>query len=167
MSATIASVIRLTVSLLTVVSSISSRCRWISPVVSPDAYSEITWPSSPSRAAGPVWHQLRVEGPVAIPRHPDRHLTDLGRHRLCERPVAGVARAPALQGGRLKAEVFGQLGLQTRLEHPRHQRRQQAAGTGQRNALGPGLLDQVASDLVERVDANELGRRSRHGRPGV
>ena len=49
MSSTMASVIRLIVSRDTSVPYISARCAWMSPVVRPLAYSEITLPARPSR----------------------------------------------------------------------------------------------------------------------
>ena len=62
--------------------------------------------------------QLRLKGPLAVPRRPDRHRPEIGLERLGRRPVADVAR-PARRRlpGRI-AQVLGQLGPQRGLDHP-------------------------------------------------
>ena len=55
----------------------------------------MTLPGEPVQAALPLAHGLRIEGGVAVPRHPQLNLADLGRHRLRVGPVAVVARPSA------------------------------------------------------------------------
>jgi hypothetical protein len=53
--------------------------------------------------------QLRLEGAVPVPGHPDLDLADLGVHLLRRPPVAAVARPAARRVARLITQVLGQL----------------------------------------------------------
>lgn len=49
----------------------------------------------PAQPAGALGHEHRGERPVAVARHVQAHLTDLGRDRLRRRPVARVRKVRA------------------------------------------------------------------------
>lgn len=106
-------------------------------------------------ATGTLGHQPRLEGPVAVARHRQRDVTDLAGQRLRARTVAGIRTAPP---GRITlriAQMAGQLGLQTPLQHRLHQLGQQPTLTGQRQPItiyfGHQVVQQPGIDhLVDR-----------------
>ena len=113
----------------------------------------------PGKPALPDRHRHWFERPVPIPRHIDSDITDLGPNRFRVIPVAGVPRAASLDSVWFIAEVFGQLGLQRSLHDLLDQTREQAALTGQGDALVAGLINQAARH------GRQLSIRRQHQRP--
>jgi hypothetical protein len=111
--------------------------------------------------------QLRVERALPIPRDLDLHRAHVGGHCLRAGPVARVPAVAALGRVGLVAQVLGELGLQSGLEHHLGQPAQQPVRAGQRGPLrlrlGSEPSDQLLIDLVPT--ALPAGRQLRHG-PG-
>ena len=105
-------------------------------------------------------HCHRREARVAIPRHPQLDLANLGGHRLGVAAVAAVARPSALGGVGFIAQMVGHLDLQAGLEHLAHQRGQQAVVAGQLDTLAAGPLDQLGRPVPHR----RLVAHRRHAR---
>src|SRR5207245_3480845 len=102
-------------------------------------------------------HRDRLERALPVARNAQANLADLRRHRLVVGAVARVARpaASALMGP--VAEMLGHLDRETGLQHMSHQAREQAALTGQRDAVLARASDQQLRPVLQR-----LRRPSRH-----
>jgi hypothetical protein len=116
-------------------------------------------------AALPLGHQPRLERRPAIPRHRQRHLTDLGGQGLRRRPVTRVRTTPPGRITLLIAEMVAQLGLQTPFQHrPDHLRQEPAlAGQPQSVTIDPFHqpikqtgLDHVVDRIPSRTRPNLL-----------
>ena len=97
------------------------------------------------QAALTLGHRHRIEGGVAIPGDPQIDLADIGCDRLRVAAVAAVARRRTFDRVAFIADVVGHLDLQAGLQHPAHQRRQQAVVTGQLDALAASSGHQLLS----------------------
>ena len=124
------------------------------------------------QAALPLRNSDRLETAVAIPGHPQIHLADIGGPRLGIGAVAAVARASALDGVALIAEMVGHLDVQPGLQHPAHQRGQQTVIPAEFDSLLPGPSVQRLSPrphglIVAAHPLEARTRRRRHRRLGT
>src|SRR4029450_8603637 len=106
----------------------------------------------------------RVEGAVAVPRHPQSDLADLGRHRLGVRALAAIAPPAPLDRVWLVADMVGHLDLEPGLEDLAHQSRQQPVVAGQFDTLGTSPVNELGRPLPHRrlVTHERNATRTRH-----
>jgi hypothetical protein len=106
----------------------------------------------PTRPAGALGHQARLEGAGPVPRRGQSDVADLGRQGLGRRAVPGVWAAPPGRVALLVAEMISQLRSQAPLEHRLDHLRQEPALAGQLQITGVDLGHQ----LVEQAGVNQL-----------
>ena len=103
---------------------------------------------------------LRLERPIAVARHLELDLADLGQHRLRPRAVARVTAVATGHGVLRVTEVLVQLRLERGLEHRLRQPGQQPTRPDQLDSLAPRALDQLLRDrLVDHPRRRPLDRR--------
>jgi hypothetical protein len=100
-------------------------------------------------------HQLRIEGSVAVPRGGQVEVPDLGAQPLIGDPVPGVTGPLPRRVMLLIPQMTGQLRLQTGLQHPLHQLRQEPALPGQ---LHPALIDPIHQLIQEPLIQEPIHR---------
>jgi hypothetical protein len=87
-------------------------------------------PREAVQAALAFAHRGRLEAAVAVPRHPQVDLADLGLDRLGVMPVAAVARPSTRRIVAFVAEMIGHLDLQAGLQNLAHERGEQTIVAG-------------------------------------
>jgi hypothetical protein len=93
-------------------------------------------------------HDLRLEGPVAVPGHRQVDGADIGQHGLAGGAVAVVAAAPPGRVVLVIAQVAGHLLSQSPLQHRLSDLGQQAVRAEQLDALGRRLAQQLIGQLL-------------------
>jgi hypothetical protein len=114
-------------------------------------------------------NRRRLEARVAIPRHLQLDVADLGDDGLRIRPVARVPGVAALDSVTLRAEMVGHLDLQPGLEHLTHERGQQPVVASQLDAVMAGAIDELGCPLAHRrlvTHQRHTTRRSARASPG-
>ena len=97
----------------------------------------------------PLPDDLRLEGPVPVPRDLDTDLAGgLGQHRLGPGAIAHVPGLIASQAVLVMTEMLGQLLVQRRFQHRLGQLLQQPIRASQRQALLPGPGHQLLGHLL-------------------